>query len=531
MCLARLARLLVAACVAVAPIATAANVPRARATRPAFHLVEATIADIHRAFASGETSCRALVELYLKRIDAYDGIGAALNAVQNVNPHAREEADRLDAAFKVSGLSGPLHCIPVLVKDQVETSDMPTTFGSALFRDFVPRTDATVVTRLKRAGAVILAKTTMGEFANSYIGSAAGAIRNAYDPTRTASGSSGGTGAGIAANLATVGIGEDTGGSTRGPAAFGSLVGLRPTVPLVSRYGMLPATPTRDTLGPVTRTVRDAAIVLQVIAGYDPNDPVTAYAAGAVPASYTAFLAADGLRGARIGIVREPMDTRADPQSDDFRKVRAVIDQALVDLRAHGAEIVDVPAIPQRAERVKGNAFETEQAINAYLARHPNAPVKTLRDIVLSGKVAPKRARELMGNIGRSTSDPGYLQVLLDRDEMRQVVLKLMADLNVDALAYATFDHQPTLIPPDAATNPDVKDDYGRGSNRTLSAVLGFPAITVPAGFTADALPVGIELLGRPFAEATLLRLAYAYEQATHRRKPPPLMPALRGEP
>jgi Asp-tRNA(Asn)/Glu-tRNA(Gln) amidotransferase A subunit family amidase len=252
---------------------------------------------------AGQLACRQLVEAYLARIDAYDKRGPALNALQHVNARALQEADRLDAAYKSGGATGPLHCIPVLVKDQVETSDMPTTYGSAAFAGFMSQRDATIVERMKRAGAVILGKTTMGEFASRYIGSASGIIRNAYNPGRNASGSSGGTGSAIAANFAAVGIGEDTGGSIRGPAAVSSLVGLRPTVPLVSRFGMMPATPVSDTLGPITRTVRDAAILLDVIAGYDPNDPVTAAAAGRVPKSYTAFLDRAALKGARIGVL------------------------------------------------------------------------------------------------------------------------------------------------------------------------------------------------------------------------------------
>jgi Asp-tRNA(Asn)/Glu-tRNA(Gln) amidotransferase A subunit family amidase len=310
--------------------------------------MEASIEDVRQGLALGQITCRQLVKLYLDRIDAFDDAGPALNAVQTVNPRALDEADALDAAWRTSGARGPLHCIPALVKDQIETRDMPTSYGSALFSDFIPHRDATVVTRLRAAGALILGKTTMGEFANSYIGSAFGVVRNAYDPRRTASGSSGGTGASIAANFAVIGIGEDTGGSTRGPAAFGSLVGVRPTVPLVSRHGVFPATPTRDTLGPITRSVRDAAIVLDVIAGYDPDDAMTAYAFGHVPSSYAAQLDANALSGARIGVVRQPMSACTDPASDDYKKVRIVIDRALADLARLGAHLVDPLPVPQR---------------------------------------------------------------------------------------------------------------------------------------------------------------------------------------
>jgi Asp-tRNA(Asn)/Glu-tRNA(Gln) amidotransferase A subunit family amidase len=527
----------------------------------AFHLDEATIDSVHSALKSGDISCRTLTAAYLKRIEAYNHAGPALNAVQNINPRALQEADRLDAAYKASGPVGKLHCVPVLVKDQVETKDMPTTYGSAVFKDFTPLRDATVVTRLKAAGAIILGKTTMGEFANGYVGSAFGFMRNAYDPTRVASGSSGGTGASVAANLATIGIAEDTGGSTRGPAAVNNLVGVRPTVPLVSRFGMMPATPTRDTLGPITRSVRDAALVLDVIAGYDPNDALTVYAYGEVPDTYTAFLKVDGLKGARIGVIRDPMDSTADPTSDDYKKVRAVTDAAISELQRLGAVLVDPIKIPGRGPAPSegpatrgptapaaaagrggrgaatpaggggGGNFETEQAMNAYLAQHPNSPAKTLREILLSGKVSAKRARELMGAVGRTTTEPGYGQSMVTREETRQAWLKMMADNRLDAVVYATFDHQPVVIPSDILTNPDAGDGYARGSNRSISPTLGFPALTVPAGFTTDKLPVGMEFMGRPFAEGTLLKLAYAYEQATHHRKASPLTPPLRDEP
>src|SRR5881409_2791696 len=363
----------------------AAQAPRASATPAGFHLLETTIEDIHAAFQSKRITCRELGNLYINRIEAYDKEGPRLNAVQTINPRALQEAERLDAAYASSGRVGPLHCIPVLLKDQVETSDMPTTYGSVIFKDFVPRRDATIATKMKQAGAVIIGKTTMGEFAAGYLGSAFGIARNPYDPGRSPSGSSSGTGAGIAANFATVGIGEDTGGSVRGPAAFNSLVGLRPTVPLVSRFGMMPATPSQDTLGPIARTVKDAALLLDVIAGYDTNDPVTAYAAGQVPPTYTAFLNRDGLRGARLGVIREPFDPKTDTASDDYKKVKVVVDKALADMNRLGAEVIDPVTIPDLKDRLKktfdDNLFETEQAINGYLAKHPNAPAKTLREI------------------------------------------------------------------------------------------------------------------------------------------------------
>ena len=515
--------------VAMAVLVACLLAPRGAGAQP-FELLEATIDDVHVALAAGRLTCRGLVQGYLDRIAAYDQAGPALNAVQHVNPGALEAADALDAAFAESGPVGPLHCAPVLLKDQVETRDLPTTYGSALFDGFVSGRDATIVTRLEAAGAITLAKTNMGEFASRYVGSAFGVIRNAYDPARNPSGSSGGTGAGIAANFGLVGIGEDTGGSIRGPAAVHALVGLRPTVPLVSRFGMMPANPSSDTLGPMTRTVRDAALVLDAIAGYDPEDPVTAYAAGRVPDSYAADLDAAGLRGARIGIIREPLDPKTDPESDDYRQVRAVIERAFADLAALGATVID-PVAVAGLETVDatyvGNDFETEAATDAYLETLADPPAATLREILLSGVVTPWRARGLIDVVGKSTADPGYLVILRAREALRRAVLTAMADHDLDALAYATFDHQPAPIAPDALTNAETEDAYGVGNNRYLSPVIGFPALTVPAGLTADGLPVGLELLGRPFTEAALLRLGYAYEQGSLRREPPPTTPPL----
>ncbi len=495
-----------------------------------FELLEATIQDAHSAMEDGRLTCRSLVQGYMDRIAAFDQTGPRLNAVQNLNERALEEADALDATLGSTGISGPLHCIPVLLKDQVETADMPTTYGSALFQDFVPTRDATITTRLKDAGAIILAKTTMGEFASRYVGSAFGVIRNAYAPDRSPSGSSGGSATGIAASFGMVGIGEDTGGSVRGPAAVLNLVGLRPTLELVSRHGMMPANPTQDTMGPLTRTVRDAAILLDVIAGYDPNDPITAYAVGRIPETYTASLDVGRLRGARIGVVRESMDPRTDPSSDDYRKVRAVINQAIRDLASLGAELVDPLVIPA-LETVDGigNNFETERAMDDYLAEHSDAPVRTLSEILVSGVVVPWRASSMMPTVGKTTDDPGYLEVIQKRETLRRNVLKVMADHALDAIVYATFDHQTTLIALDAETNPSPVDEYGWGDNRGLSPAIGFPALTVPAGFTTDQLPVGLEFLGRPFTEEMLFGFGYAYEQATHHRRPPATTPRLGG--
>jgi Asp-tRNA(Asn)/Glu-tRNA(Gln) amidotransferase A subunit family amidase len=295
---------------------------------------------------------------------------------------------------------------------------------------------------------------------------------------------------------------------------------------------MMPARPSTDTIGPITRTVRDTAIVLDVIAGFDPNDPVTAAAFGQVPETYTKFLDGDGLRGVRIGVLRDPLDPKADTASDDFRQVRTVIDRAVADLSRLGAEVVDRVTIRDLAVRSArlyyDNVYETESATDAYLAQHAGTPAKTLREILLSGKVAPARARVLMGVIGHTTREPGHLELLLERDVLRREVLMQMAAQRLDALVYATFDHQPIKIVPDVTTRT-VLDSAGPGNNRVLSPVLGFPAITVPAGFTKDGLPVGLELMAREFAEPRLIAFAYAYEQGTRHRKPPATTPPLTG--
>jgi len=292
----------------------------------------------------------------------------------------------------------------------------------------------------------------------------------------------------------------------------------------------MPANPTQDTMGPMTRTVWDAALVLDAIAGYDPNDAITAYAVGHVPETYTASLDEASLDGARIGVLRQPQDQRADPTSADYGKVWAVIDTAIEKLAALGAEMVDPVEIPE-LDRVAGigNSYETEAATDAYLAELTNPPVTTYRDILLSGVVVPWRARSMWASAGKTTDDPGYLTVMKEREALRVAVLQAMAEHGLDAIVYATFDHQPTLIAPDVETNPTPRDGYGWGDNRQLSPAIGFPALTVPAGFTTDDLPVGLEFLGRPFTEGMLLGFGYSFEQATSHRRGPATAPPLGG--
>jgi amidase len=521
--------------------ATAAPIQRteaaSKAKRPSFDVTEATIESIHKAFASHKLTCVKLVQAYIDRINAYDKPAEgklATNAVQTVNSAALTRAAELDASYaKSSRSTGPLHCIPVLVKDQVETADMPTTYGSAIFKGFQSGRDATIVAKLRAAGAVILAKTNMGEYASGYSGSAFGVCRNPYDLTRSPSSSSCGTGAGIAANYGAVGIAEDTGGSVRGPAGANNLVGLRPTTPLISRYGMMPATPTRDTLGPLTRTVEDAAIVTSVIAGYDPNDPLTAQSEDRMPADgkYEDHLSKDALKGKRIGVIRETMASDTDPTKPDYARVRAVVDKAYADLSALGATVIDpivVPNLKTLMSAATDYRGETEQAINAYLKQLPHAPVSSFAQIANSPLVTPTRRAGLRSALGKTTNDPAYLKETQAREQLRQTMLKVMADNHLDAVAYPVAYHEPPVIPDDILTNPDATSGVLTGTNRYLSPMIGFPALAVPTGFTSTKLPVGIDLLGRPFTEEMLFQIGYAYEQATEHRKAPSTTPPLR---
>jgi amidase len=507
-----------------------------KAKRPSFDVTEATIESIHKAFASHKLTCVELVQAYIDRINAYDKPAEgklATNAIQTVNSAALTRAAELDAAYtKSSRSTGPLHCIPVLVKDQVETADMPTTYGSAIFKGFQSGRDATIIAKLRAAGAVILAKANMGEFASGYAGSAFGVCRNPYDLTRSPSSSSCGTGAGIAANYGAVGIAEDTGGSVRAPAGANNLVGLRPTTPLISRYGMIPATPTRDTLGPLTRTVKDAAIVTSVIAGYDPNDPLTAYSVGRMPADgkYQDHLSKDALKGKRIGVIRETMASDTDPTTPDYARVRAVVDKAYADLSALGATVIDpivVPNLKTLMSAATDYRGETEEAINAYLKQLPHAPVSSFAQIANSPLVTPTRRAGLRSALGKTTNDPAYLKEMQAREKLRQTMLKVMADNHLDAIAYPVAYHEPPIIPDDILTNPNATNGVLTGTNRYLSPMIGFPALAVPAGFTSTNLPVGIDLLGRPFTEEMLFQVGYAYEQGTKHRKPPSTTPPL----
>jgi amidase len=481
---------------------------------------EVTIADIQTAIRSKEVSCRQLVQMYLDRIEAYDKQGPALNAIILVNPKALATADTLDARFAQSGVVGPLHCVPMIVKDNYDTVDMPTTAGSLSLKGSIPPSDAFMVRQLREAGAIILAKSNLAEFARSPYETVnsllPGHTRNPYALDRVPAGSSGGTAAAVAASFGAAGLGTDTGNSIRGPASHTSLVGIRPTLGLTSRDGIVPLFLSRDTGGPMARTVADAAAVLDVVSGTDPADAVTAPAQGGRPPTYLSSLDKDGLRGARIGVLRQFL---AGPDPDP--EILQLFEQALVDMKQQGAEIVEgigVPDIP--TSQLGCDRFKHD--INQYLAHlGQTAPVKTLADIIASQKFYPPLEKTFLDSEAQLPPDQNPKCRVGDENARRldQGVIEAMGGAQLDALVYPTWNNPPRLI-------GDLNSPHGNNSNR-IAPHTGFPALTVPMGFARGMLPAGLQILGRPWSEPTLIRIAYGYEQATQHRRPPASTPPL----
>ena len=488
-------------------------------------LDEASVQGIHAALAARKTTCAAIVRHYLDRIDAFDDRGPALTAIIAVNPRAIETAaamDRLDAAARARR---PLHCIPVILKDNFHTAEMPTTGGSLTFARLRTPDDGFVVKKLREAGAIIIAKANLHELARAgtSVSSLGGQTKNPYDLTRTPGGSSGGTGAAIAANFGVLGTGSDTGQSIRSPASANSLVGVRPTRGLVSRHGVMPFSPTQDEAGPITRTVEDAARMLDVMAGYDPGDPITAFGAGHIPPSYTASLMVGGLKGARIGLLTDFLGTNSIHQD-----VNRGVESAVAKMTAMGATVVRV-SIPDLDALTRGLSLmnmEFKAAFDAYLAGLGDvAPVKSLAELVARGEVHESMRQGLAADLRvvDGPASPEYQRMFARRAELRQAVMTVMAANNLDAILYP---HQKRLVVP-------IGEDQAE-RNGVLSNSTGFPALTFPGGFsppTATApigVPVGLELLGPDWSEPTLFRLAYAFEQATRLRKPPPSAPPIR---
>jgi amidase len=481
-----------------------------------FEIVETAIEDIQTAIDQGKLTSKQLVQMYLDRIQKYDHQGVKLNAIITVNPKALEIAEALDKERAEKGPRGPLHGIPVIVKDNFNTDDMPTTGGCLCLKGAVPSKDAFQITKLKEAGAIILGKANLAEFAfaATTTSSLGGQTLNPYALGYNPGGSSGGTAAAVAANFALAGFGSDTGASIRIPASYNNLVGLRPTVGLSSRAGIMPLAATQDTGAPIARTVTDLAILLDATVGYDPEDVVTAYSVGRIPKSYTDFLDANGLKGARIGVATELFGTKPNekPNTD-------LVNQAVKDLQRLGAETVQIkiPNLDKIAKITSLSRYEFKFQFNDYLAKYfPNAKYHTLSEIIESGQYYKPQEAAMKSRDGIPSLDTKeYKDLLLSRNMTQESLLKVMADNHLDAIVYPSTEEVPMAI--GQIQNP--------GLNARISPFSGFPAITVPAGFTSAGFPTGIEFLGRPFEEPKLIKFSYAYEQGTHHRKAPALVP------
>jgi amidase len=501
------------------------------AERAAFELDERTIAQLQDGMSAGRYTSRRLVDLYLARITRLDQAGPRLRSIIQTNPDAASIADALDLERQAKGPRGPLHGIPILIKDNIDTGDrMLTTAGSLALADAPVARDAFLVERLRAAGAVILGKTNLSEWANlrssrstSGWSARGGLVKSPYVLDRNPCGSSSGTGSAIAANLAAAGVGTETDGSIICPSAVAALVGIKPTVGLVSRTGIIPISRSQDTAGPMARTVADAATLLTAMAGPDPNDP--AAAAARTPTDFTRVLDPNALQGARIGVAR----TLASPYR---RLTDAALESALAVLKAKGAVIVDPVELPP-ASRLSACEtdvllYEMKAGLNEYLsARQPPAVVRTLADVIAFNE--RERARE-MPHFGQelfieaqakgSLTDRQYLDA---RAECRRVagaegIDRVVTAHRLDAIV------APALGP--AWVTDLVNGDHYTDAAYSPAAVAGYPSVTVPAGWVRQ-LPIGLVFMGRAWTEARLINLAYAYEQATHHRRPPPFLPTL----
>lgn len=488
-------------------------------TRTPVHIEEATIDELQGAMAAGVLTSHALVQHYLDRIARYDKQGPKLDAFLLVNSRALEEADRLDQERASKGPRGPLHGIPIVLKDNMNTADLPTTGGSLAFAGAQPQADAFIVSRLRAAGAVILGKTNLHELARAgtTVSSLGGQTLNPYDLSRTPGGSSGGTAVAVAANMAAVGLGSDTVNSIRSPASACDVVGLRPTRGLVSRSGIIPAALTQDMAGPIGRTVADTAWVLEAIQGYDTNDPTTAEGASMAKRSYRDALVKSGLGGARIGVLRSFFGNKP-----EHAEVNRVMDEAIARMKSLGAEPVELEVpldVEQLIATMDVQKWESKTQIDAWLRDlGPGAPqIRTFDEWVASGKFDKSLEKGLKAAqpFDHPESDPEYKERIGPRKKSLQAqVMALLEEKKLDAIVYP---HQKRLVVPIGESQVE--------RNGFLASITGFPAITVPAGFSSAGLPIGIELLGRPYAEPTLFKLAYAYEHGTRNRRPPATAP------
>jgi Asp-tRNA(Asn)/Glu-tRNA(Gln) amidotransferase A subunit family amidase len=515
-----------------AACAAAISATLAGQQKPAsFQIREATIAQIHAALKANTITCRGLVEQYLARIEALDKKGPALNAIVLVNPRAREEADAKDRALRQGTVSGALFCIPTIVKDNFETMGLQSAAGSLSLQGFVSTRDAFQVKRIKDAGAIVVAKSNMAEFAFSPYETVSsilpGYTKNPYALDRVTAGSSGGTAAAVAASFGAIGLGSDTGNSIRGPSSHQALAGIRSTMGLTSRSGVIPLSMLADIAGPMTRTLEDAVTVLQVIAGPDPDDPVTmpdtpfahAFSPAGKPSSipnYAAALRKDGLKGKRIGILRQAYERdTTDPE------IVKVFMAAVDDMKRAGAVIVDPARVDVdqiRRQQGVGTCAGFKHDINRWLAGHGDrVPVKDLAAIIQSRRFHPgvqRRLEQAQEGTENGLDSPACKAEAEYRAKVRAAVLATMDAEKLDGFVYPTWSNPPRLI-------GDLNTPHGDNS-QFFSPTTGFPAINVPMGYTRDGvLPAGITFFGRAWDEGGLISLAYGYEQATRHRRPP----------
>jgi amidase len=500
-------------------------------------LESATIADINAAFKAGTLTAEQLVQMCLDRIQSYDRAGPSLHAVMLINPKAVETARALDAERKAKGPRSPLHGIPVVLKDNYNTADMPTTGGSVLLEGSIPPADAFIVNKLRDAGAVVLAKLNMSEFASAGAHSSLGGQSlNPHDLARSPAGSSGGTGVAIAAAYAPLGMGTDTGGSIRGPSTANGIVGLKPTHGLLSRTGIIPLSLTFDTGGPMARSISDVAVALGIMTGVDPADTATKKSEGRFSTDYTQDLKTDALKGARIGIARDFLG--ADPDVD------WVIEASLDAMRKAGATILDIryPKWLLDSKLEFYNAIrmpEFAAQIKDYLATTGSNYPKTIEDMIdrsnrFTGPrpdgAGPNPSRWILFKREASSGTLEDYRYTSVRDFglplVRAAIEGLFSAEKLDAIVYPTSPRRPVLI----AAPPDTAPANPTASATNIANLTGFPDLIVPAGFTGDNLPVGISFFGLAFSEQKLLSLGYSFEQATHARRPPVHAPALRGE-
>ena len=479
-------------------------------------LTELTISDIHQAYEAGEFDCQQLVEAYLARIEQVD---KKINSLTFINPDAVAIAQALDEEYQRTNVLRPLHGIPLIVKDNINTKGMPTTAGALALKDYVPDEDAFIIQKLVDAGAIIIAKSNMAEWAFSPMhseSSTAGTTRNPYNPGYVPAGSSGGTAASIAANLGVIGLGTDTGNSIRGPSSHCALVGFRTTLGLISRSAIVPLYLRNDVVGPMCRTVEDAAKVLEVIAGYDPEDPITQYSEDKIPDSYSQFLVEDGLVGARIGVLRNIRDDDPEPE------INELFNKALKDLDSLGAQVTDSVEIPG-FDSLKENQWcaDFRKDVEAYLAIYVRSDtIRTLEDIIRVGtksEHAAGRLATLAENSGRwENLEIECLDAYSDvrRIAFREAIEGIMDSLQLDAIVYPSWHNKPARI-------DFFREEYKGDNSQIISPHTGQPAFTVPMGFGSNNLPAGLQFLGRMYSEGTLIKLTYAYEQGTQHRRPP----------